>query len=90
MSVLMIIFAVLTGSLVYVLVGLVGARHKIGFGWTFLLSALFTPLIGLICALISDPLPEGERKWGCLGTILAMFVLILIAVVFVLCLGVVL
>lgn len=76
MSLLLVIFALCSGSFLSVLVGFVGARHKIGFGWTFLLSVIFTPLVGLIFALISDPLPDGERKWGCLGTVLAMLVLI--------------
>lgn len=67
-----VIFGLLTGSLLGVLVGLVGARRRIGFGWTFLISMLLTPLIGLVAALLSDPLPQGERRWGCLGTLLAI------------------
>ena len=51
-----------------VLVGLLGSRRNIGFGWAFILSLLLSPLVGLIIVLISDPLPEGaERKLGCLG-----------------------
>ena len=46
-SIAAIIFGILTGSLLSVLVGLVGSRRRIGFGWTFLLSIIFTPLIGL-------------------------------------------
>ncbi|MBR4841634.1 MAG: hypothetical protein IK006_00870, partial [Bacteroidaceae bacterium] len=48
------------------------ARRKIGFGWSFLISAVTTPLIGLIVTLLFDKLPVGERKWGCLGTLLAI------------------
>lgn len=62
------IFGLATGVLFDVLVGLVGSRRNIGFGWAFILSALFTPLVGLIVVLISDPLPAGaEPKYGCLG-----------------------
>ena len=51
-----------------VLVGLLGSRRNIGFGWAFILSLLLSPLVGLIIVLISNPLPEGaERKLGCLG-----------------------
>lgn len=62
-------FGLLSGHLLLdVLVGLLGSRRNIGFGWTFIISALFTPLIGLIAVLISNPLPAGaEPKYGCLG-----------------------
>ena len=62
-------FGLLSGGLFLdVLVGLLGSRRNIGFGWAFVLSLLFTPLAGLIFVLLSDPLPEGaERKLGCLG-----------------------
>lgn len=72
MDTLLFIYGAITFSLVSVLVGLLGARRKIGFGWAFLLSAVTTPLIGLIVTLLTDKLPAGERKWGCLGTILAI------------------
>ena len=62
------IFGLASGILLDVLVGLLGSRRNIGFGWAFIISVLFTPLIGLIAALISDPLPAGsEPKYGCLG-----------------------
>lgn len=62
-------FGLLSGHLLLdVLVGLLGSRRNIGFGWAFIISALFTPLIGLIAVLISNPLPAGaEPKYGCLG-----------------------
>ena len=78
MTLSLLIFGLVTDSLLAVLVGLVGARRRIGFGWTFLLSAIFTPLIGLICCLISDKLPQSDRKWGCLGTLLGIMVIIAI------------
>ena len=71
------IFGLLTGSFLAALVGLLGARRRIGFGWTFFLSVLFTPLVGLIVCLLSDKLPNGERKWGCLGSILAIITIAL-------------
>lgn len=70
---LIVLFGVLSGSLLSVLVGLVGRNRKIGFGWTFLISLVFTPIVGLIVALISDPLDAGEQKRvGCVGTVLAV------------------
>ena len=73
MVALVVLFGLLSGCLLSVLVGMVGASRRIGFGWAFLISLIFTPLIGLICALISDPLPTVEqRRWGCLGTVVAL------------------
>lgn len=72
----LLLVGLLTGSLLAVLVGLLGARRKIGFGWAFLISVILTPFIGLIICLMSDPLPQGERKWGCLGTILGILMLV--------------
>ena len=62
-------FGLLSGHLLLdVLVGLLGSRRNIGFGWACLISVIFTPLIGLIAVLISNPLPAGaEPKYGCLG-----------------------
>ena len=64
-----IIFGLLSGHLLLdVLIGLLGSRREIGFGWAFILSVVFTPLIGLIAILLSSKLPEGaEPKYGCLG-----------------------
>ena len=51
-----------------VLVGLLGSRRNIGFGWAFILSVLLTPIVGVIITLLSEPLPVGaESKYGCLG-----------------------
>ena len=73
-----IIFAISAGVLLDAIVGLVGSRRDIGFGWSFLISVLFTPLIGLIVVLLSPALPAGApprygclgRSFGCLGTVL--------------------
>ena len=73
----LLIFGLLSGSFLAALVGLLGARRRIGFGWAFFLSVLFTPLVGLIICLLSDNLPDGERKWGCLGSILAIITIAL-------------
>lgn len=74
----LIIFGLLTGSLLSVLVGLVGSRRRLGFGWSFILSVIFTPIIGLIFTLISDPLPEGERRWGCVATLIFLTTILLL------------
>ena len=73
----LLIFGLLSDSFLAALVGLLGARRRIGFGWTSFLSVLFTPLVGLIVCLLSDKLPNGERKWGCLGSILAIITIAL-------------
>ena len=83
-----VIFALASGLLLDILVGLLGSRRNIGFGWAFILSVIFTPLIGFIITLLSDPLPENAEpkygilgySFGCLGTIL--LVLIVTAVIF--------
>ncbi len=64
-----VIFGLLSGHLLFdILVGLLGSRRDIGFGWSFIISAIFTPIIGIIAVLLSDPLPSGaEPKYGCLG-----------------------
>ncbi len=73
MGALLLIFGLLGGCLLAVLVGMIGSRRYIGFGWAFLLSVIFTPLVGLIITLLSDPLSAGEEiRWGCLGRLLAM------------------
>ncbi|MCR4680122.1 MAG: hypothetical protein K5636_00725 [Bacteroidales bacterium] len=71
----LIIFGLLTNTLLAVLVGFLGARRRIGFGWTFLISLLATPLIGLIVALLSERLPGEEKKWGCVGALLTLIII---------------
>ena len=78
MTATLILYGLITSSLVSVLVGLLGERRRIGFGWAYLLSILTTPLIGLIITLLFDKLPYGERKWGCLGVILAIVAIVLL------------
>jgi hypothetical protein len=78
MGLTLLLFGLISDTFVAALVGLVGARRRIGFGWTFFLSVLFTPFIGLIFCLLSDKLPEGDRNWGCLGSILAIVTIALL------------
>lgn len=82
MAFTLLLFGLISDTFVAALVGLLGARRRIGFGWTFFLSVLFTPLIGLIFCLLSDKLPEGERNWGCLGSILAIITIALFVLLF--------
>ncbi len=82
MTLSLLIFGLISGSLLAVLVGFIGARRRIGFGWTFFLSVLFTPFIGLIFCLLSDKLPDGDRNWGCLGSILAIVTIALFVLLF--------
>lgn len=88
MTFLTIIFGLLSGSLLSVLVGIIGSHRRIGFGWAFLISLILTPVVGLIVVLISDPLPGEDRRWGCLGTLLAVLgILFLAAFLFLLLAG---
>ena len=77
-----LIFSVLLGVGVDALIGLLGSRRNIGFGWAFIISVLFTPLIGLIAVLLSEQLPDGTepkygilgQSFGCLGTIFMILI----------------
>ena len=64
MSILAVIFGILSGCFLAVLVGIIGSHRRIGFGWAFLISLIFTPLVGLIVALLTDPLPGGGQRWN--------------------------
>ena len=70
----------MSGCFLSVLVGIIGSRRRIGFGWAFLLSVIFTPLVGLIIALLTDPLPGGDQRWGCIGTFIAVLGMLFLAV----------
>ncbi len=89
MTLLFILIAgAVTGSLLSVLVGLLGRKRRIGFGWAFVLSLIFTPIVGLIVTLISDPLPQGsQERWGCTGSCLALLGVIILAGIILAALG---
>lgn len=71
--VLVILGSLLLGCLLPALVGYLGSRRELGFGWAFVISLIFTPLVGLIFVLISNPLPAGsEPKVGCIGGCLSV------------------
>ncbi|MFI3258889.1 MAG: hypothetical protein R3Y16_02200 [Rikenellaceae bacterium] len=79
MSILLVIFGLISGSFFSVVVGLIGSNRRIGFGWAFILSLLLSPLIGLLITLLSEPLPYGSiRNYGCLPIILATVALIFV------------
>ena len=80
MTPLVILFGLLGGCFLSVLVGIIGSRRRIGFGWAFLLGGVFTPVLGLIVALLTDPLPGGEQRWGCIGTVVAVLGVVFLAV----------
>ncbi|MBQ5752826.1 MAG: hypothetical protein IIV91_01275 [Alistipes sp.] len=86
MTLSLIIFGLLSGALIDILIGIIGSRRNIGFGWAFLLSIIFTPVVGLLITLISDPLPVGERRWGCIANLI-LICAILSFVLFVLALA---
>ena len=45
------------------------AQHRLGL--SFLISLIFTPIVGLIFVLLSDPLPGGSSNGlGCIGNTL--------------------
>ena len=77
MSILAVIFGILSGCFLAVLVGIIGSHRRIGLA--FLISLIFTPLVGLIVALLTDPLPGGGQRWGCVGTVVAILGLLFFA-----------
>ena len=79
MSILIVLFGLLSDCLLSVLVGIIGSHRRIGFGWAFLISVIFTPLVGLIVALLTDPLPGGGQRWGCIGILVAILGLLFLA-----------
>ena len=79
MSILTLVFGLLSGCFLSVLVGIIGSRRRIGFGWAFRLSVIFTPLVGLVVALLTDPLPGGDQRWGCIGTFVAVLGMLFLA-----------
>ena len=68
MSILAVIFGILSGCFLAVLVGIIGSHRRIGFGWAF-----------LIVARLTDPLPGGGQRWGCVGTVVAILGLLFFA-----------
>ena len=78
MAILTLLFGLLSGCLLAVLVGIIGSRRRIG--WAFLISLIFTPLVGLIITLLTDPLPGGDQRWGCIGTFIAVLGLLCLGV----------
>lgn len=86
--VLVLIFALLSGCFLAALVGMLGRRRTIGFGWPFLLSLIFTPLVGLIIVLLSEKLPDGQKQGlGCIGGVLAFLGFLCLIVFLLLLLG---
>ena len=77
--VLVVLGALLFGCLLPALVGWLGSHRQLGFGWAFLISLIFTPLIELIFVLLSSPLPAGSQpKIGCIGGCLSLAGLLLL------------
>ena len=72
MSILIVLFGLLSDCLMSVLVGIIGSSRRIGFGLAVLVSRSFTPLVGRIFTLLTDPLPYGGQRWGCVGTFVAI------------------
>lgn len=89
--VLVVLGALAFGCLFPALIGYAGSHRRIGFGWAFLISLVFTPLVGLIVVLVSGPLPAGEEpRMGCIGGCLSMFGLLLLGFLAMLAAGVLL
>ena len=80
MAILTLLFGLLLRALWVVLVVTLASRRRIGFGLAFLLSLIFTPLVGLIITLLTDPLPGGDQRWGCIGTFIAVLGLLCLGV----------
>lgn len=76
-------FGLVSGHILLdIIVGLFGSRREIGFGWAFIISFFFTPLIGLIAVLLSNTLPNGvSPRYGCLGETFGCLGSILLALI---------
>ncbi len=83
LPVALLIIAFLFMILMAVLVGVLGARRESGFGWAFCASVIASPLIGLLVVLITDKLPQGERKTAPAGIIVGAIALLLYLVLFI-------
>lgn len=68
----LVIFGLLTDTLLSVIVGLFGARRQVGFFLTFLISLLLTPIAGIIVVLLSDR-RKGPADYGCMGRLMSTF-----------------
>ena len=62
MSLFALFFGLMSGCFLSVLVGIVGSKRRIGFGWAFLASLLLTPLVGLLLALENFQTPTASSK----------------------------
>ena len=76
----LIIFGLLTGTLLSVIVGLFGARRQIGFILTFIISLLLTPIAGIIVVLLSEK-RQGPPDYGCFGRAMSVFGLVSILLI---------
>ena len=72
----LLIYGLCTNTLLSVIVGLFGAKREIGFGWTFLISVVLSPIIGIVAVLVSEKLSGNQKKWGCLGILLGGIVIV--------------
>lgn len=78
MVLLLLIFGLLSGTFLSICIGLVGSDREIGFTWSFLISLLLTPCIGLIAVLLSKRLPTDQRRWGCIVPLIATVTVLMI------------
>ena len=78
MTFLLIIFGVVSGTLLSVFIGLLGADRRIGFTWAFLLSLIFTPIIGIIAVILSERLPADQKRWGCIVPLITIVTVVMI------------
>lgn len=80
---ILLIIAFIFMILISVLVGVLGSRRESGFGWAFCASVIASPIIGLLIVLITDKLPQGERKTAPAGIIVGAIALLLYLVLFI-------
>ena len=67
MSILAVIFGILSGCFLAVLVGIIGSHRRIGFGWAFLVLNLYS--MGLSSTLARTAVRQAfgaprEEQWG--------------------------
>lgn len=68
-------------ALCYLVARLLGQQRKIGFGRSYLLSILLTPVVGLICCLTSKKEPANDEKSDVRYTTIGCFIILFVVII---------
>lgn len=64
MSLFALFFGLMSGCFLSVLVGIVGSKRRIGFGWAFLASLLLTVMMPKVVGVVLDQMTRIVRFWS--------------------------